>query len=144
MEEGHNNQDGSHAQPDPQLTAAASLPRTFNANRFPVVPFSVTSGHILLSIQGGNPMDHSSLGTTVHANNSSTMLWYPDPILPQPTSSTLVDLNKNCPEPLSLSLSLSLSLRQGQTSTKEPSCKIFTSFKNGDGAAVRVAWKTQN
>lgn len=140
MEEGRNHQD-IPAQPVP-LPTSVPLPVTSNINVFSVGPFPVTVGPVLLSMQGGNPMEKSALGQSAQVNNSSAMLVHQVPVLPMPTSSTMANLNLNLqvppkPSPLSLRLSLS-STGQDQSLTGDSGFQVISSFKNGD-SIVSVA-----
>ncbi|PIN05704.1 hypothetical protein CDL12_21760 [Handroanthus impetiginosus] len=128
VEEGKNHQE-NQAQPALPPTASLPLPITSNVNGFSVVPFPVTSGPVLFSMQGGNPME-----IPAHVqNNSSPMFVCPAPVLPMPTSSTALDLNskQQIPtEPSPLSLRLSLSSGQDQPSTtRDSSFQMMPSLK---------------
>ncbi|KAI3464022.1 hypothetical protein Pfo_020685 [Paulownia fortunei] len=133
VEEGRNHQ-GSPAQPIPQRNSVP-LPVTSNINGFSVVPFPVAVGPVLLSMQGGNPMENSAFGQSARVSNSSAMLMHQVPVLPMPTSSTMFDLNLNQQVPIEtspLSLRLSLSSGQDQSSTRDSAFQVFSSLKNGD------------
>nr|AKV71979.1 MYB-related protein [Rehmannia glutinosa] len=124
MEESRNNQDS------PSQPTFAPLPVTSNINGFSVMPFPMTVGPVLLSMQGGHPVETSAYAQIDRVNNSSAMLVHQVPVVPMSTSSTMFDLNLNQqvmlePSPLSLRLSLS--------SGQEPSSsQVISSFKNGD------------
>ncbi|KAL0364624.1 UNVERIFIED_CONTAM: Transcription factor R1 [Sesamum angustifolium] len=131
MDEGKKQKDSS-TPPAPQLTTMP-LPVNSNINGFSVMPYPVTGGPVLLSMQGVNPMENLIQNDRV--NNPSALLVQPVPILPMPTSSTMVDLNINQQVPLEpspLSLRLSLSSGLDQSSRRDSSFQVFSSFKNGD------------
>ncbi|XP_075490577.1 transcription factor MYB1R1-like [Primulina tabacum] len=125
-------EDGSHqerpAQPVPPPTAP-SVPLASNMNGFYTVPFPVTVGPVMLSMQGGNPMENPTSCQSGRVNKSPAMLQ-------MPTSSIMIDLNLNQQvpfEPSPISLRLSLSYGQDQLLTRDnPAFQVIPGFKNGD------------
>ncbi|KAL2254000.1 UNVERIFIED_CONTAM: Transcription factor MYB1R1 [Sesamum indicum] len=131
MEEGKYQKDSST--PPALQPTTMPLPVNSNINGFSVMPFPATGGPVLLPMQGVNPMENLIQNDRV--NNPSALLVHPVPILPMPTSSTMVDLNLNHQVPLDpspLSLRLSLSSGHDQSSRRDLSFQVFSSFKNGD------------
>lgn len=97
------------------------------ANGFPVMPFPVSAGPVLFSMQAANSVE-------INNNTSSPMqVILPIPVLPLPTSSRMVDLSLN--QHLFNEPSLNLSLASGQD---QPAGSNFLSLKNG-GNTVSVA-----
>ncbi|KAL8529715.1 hypothetical protein ACS0TY_006960 [Phlomoides rotata] len=126
MEEGLNHHD------IPAQPASVPLPASSNMNVFSVVPFPVTFAPVPLTMQGVIPMETSVPDQSVQVNNSSPMLVHQVPICP---SSTMADLNlyKEVPsDPSPLSLRLSLATGHDQSSTRDFSIEMSSSFKNGD------------
>ncbi|XP_075480125.1 transcription factor MYB1R1-like [Primulina tabacum] len=128
----HIEEDGSHqerpAQPVPPPTAP-SVPLASKINGFSPVPFPITVGPVMLSMQGGsNPMENPSLCQSDQVNKSPAMLQ-------MQTSSTMIDLNLNQQvpfEPSPLSLRLSLSSGQDMLLTRDDSAfQVIPGFKNG-------------
>lgn len=104
-----------------EIVAQPPLP----VNVFSAMPFPVTIGPVLLSMQGGNPLENSGIGQDFLVNNPLAMLVDHVPVLSRSPSSAMADLNLNQqvpPEPSALSLRLSLS----------------SSYRNGD-SIVSVA-----
>ncbi|XP_073123501.1 transcription factor MYB1R1-like [Henckelia pumila] len=128
-------EDGGHqefpAQPVPPPPAALSVPLASNINGFSTVPFPITVGPVMLSMQGGNPMGNPTPSQSDRVMNKS-----PAAMLQMPTSSTMIDLNLNQHVPFErspISLRLSLSSGQDQLSTRDDSAfQAISSFKNGD------------
>ncbi|XP_073295749.1 transcription factor MYB1R1-like [Primulina huaijiensis] len=124
--------DGSHqerpAQPVPPPTAP-SVPLASNINGFSTVPFPITVGPVMLSMQSGNPMENPTSCHSDRVNKSPVMLQ-------MQTSSTMVDLNLNQQvpfEPSPISLRLSLSSGQDLLLTSDDSAfQVIPGFKNGD------------
>ncbi|CAI9757463.1 unnamed protein product [Fraxinus pennsylvanica] len=110
MEECKTHQD-STSQPVLQPISLPS-PESSNISGFPVVPFSVTIGPVLLPMQVENPIEIIDLNQNV------------------PTG----------PSPLSLSLSLSSGQdREKSSSTRHSVFQVMSNFKNGDSSIISVA-----
>ncbi|KAL3835140.1 hypothetical protein ACJIZ3_009876 [Penstemon smallii] len=122
IEEGSNHQEIPTQTVVPPTTLPPPL--TSNINGFSVVPFPV-----LLSMQGGNPMENSVFSQSDGMNTSSPILVRPVHILPMPTSSQQIPV-----ETSNLSLRLSLSSGQDQSSSTR-----MSNFKNGDSSTISVA-----
>lgn len=114
--------------------ASVPLPMTSNANVFSTMPFPMTNGPVLLSMQGGNSMENSAIGQNFLVNSSSAMFVHRVP----PPSSAMAEPNLDQQvslEPSALSLRLSLSTGQKHSST---TFKVISSYQNGD-SIVSVA-----
>lgn len=103
-----------------EIAAQPPLPVTSNVNVFSAMPFPVTIGPVLLSMQGGNPLENSGIGKDFRVNNPSAMLVHHVPVVSMPPSSAMADLKFNQQVPpeasaLSLRLSLSSSYRNGDS-----------------------------
>ncbi|KZV39662.1 Homeodomain-like superfamily protein [Dorcoceras hygrometricum] len=116
------------AQPVPPATAP-SVPSASNINGLSTVPFPITVSPVMLSMQGGNPMENPTSCQRDPVNKSP-------PMLLMPTSPTMIDLNLNQQvpfEPSPISLRLSLSSGQDQHSTRDDSAfLVIPGFKSGD------------
>ncbi|XP_057780717.1 transcription factor MYB1R1-like [Salvia miltiorrhiza] len=121
----------------PAQPASAPPPMTSNVNAFSTMAFPMINGPVLLSMQGGNPLENSAPCQNFLVNNSSAMFAHHRvPVLSTPPSSAMAELklNQRAPlEPSALSLRLSLSTGQNQ-----PSTRVISSYKNGD-SIVSVA-----
>lgn len=109
------------------------MPVTSRIGGFSVVPYPVIVQPVMLSMQGGNPMENSALGQNVRINNSSAMFVGQVPVHRMPSSSAMVDLNYNqqfSSEPSPLSLRLSLSSGQDQSSsTRESAFQVISTSR---------------